>query len=947
MDRSGVVALLCSSEPMPESETIRRVFLGWDASPLPGAVAELRQRYRQKDELDLGQVIVVVPGRRAGRRFLEWLVDASEAEHLVLTTPNIITESELPELLYEQRRPLASPLVQTLAWLRAIRTLEPRIRDNLIPHPPRDDEELGWFRIADVIRRVHVDISADGHTIDSVLSMATTIPGFDDRSRWEALRLARQSYHVQLDAVGTEDRDAARLSAIERNEIACESDIVLIGMIDFNAIIAAMLSRVSGRVTALIAAPADESARFDAFGRLKSASWQDYSVPIRDRQVSYAEDHEGQADAAATWLASHGGRFPVEQVVIGVPDPTVIPLLRRRLADGGVRLRWLDEKTIGDSGPYRLLAAAVRHASSPTYDTFASLVRHPDLSRWLESTGDSIDLAGLDKFYADCLPATLSGPTMGEYGNLSAVIRRVEGLLRLIEGRKSIDEWAKAFAKLLNDVYSERKEWSLDSQPDRVLYESLTGMLKALSEVRQVPGAMAPSVSASDAFAMAFETVSRDALPPSHDPETIELLGWLELPWDTASAVFVTTFNDGFVPTFAGADPFLPDALRARLEIENNARRYARDAYLTTLLTRSREFACVVARRDAGKNPLLPSRLLFTGPDAEVVERAQRWSRSQMRLPVSEPAADRPSPFAVPQPTTFPRTKPGFRITELRDYLACKYRYYLKHVRGLAAVTDTEREFSGAAFGSLIHSVLEAWGNDRSWRECGDADELAQNLVGRLSTIAEANFPDGRPAIRLQVAQAARRFRGFAVSQASLVADGWRVVYAERDRQSLTAPFAMGDGNAVELIGRIDRIDYNPATNTARILDYKTGDKALPPEKAHRRDGAWIDLQLPLYRHLWRRASGLDDVPANANVELAYFQIPRDPQNAGVAIADSWDRAALDDADAVARQVIADIQAEVFWPPADPAPANFEEFAAICLDGLNAPPIDADDEGAP
>jgi len=129
-----------------------------------------------------------------------------------------------------------------------------------------------------------------------------------------------------------------------------------------------------------------------------------------------------------------------------------------------------------------------------------------------------------------------------------------------------------------------------------------------------------------------------------------------------------------------------------------------------------------------------------------------------------------------------------------------------------------------------------------------------------------------------------------------------------------------------------------------RILDYKTGDSAQKPEKAHHNGEQWIDLQLPLYRHLWPAARL--DVPANCTIELAYFNLPKQLDKTAVVRAE-WDGASLMEADEVARQVVRRISSAEFWPPTYPAPDYAEEFAAICLDNrLSSPALGDDDEGA-
>jgi RecB family exonuclease len=49
------------------------------------------------------------------------------------------------------------------------------------------------------------------------------------------------------------------------------------------------------------------------------------------------------------------------------------------------------------------------------------------------------------------------------------------------------------------------------------------------------------------------------------------------------------------------------------------------------------------------------------------------------------------------------------RVTEFRDYLACPYRYYLRHYLQLQTVETTAEELDPATFGTLLHEVLGAF----------------------------------------------------------------------------------------------------------------------------------------------------------------------------------------------------------------------------------------------
>ena len=128
-----------------------------------------------------------------------------------------------------------------------------------------------------------------------------------------------------------------------------------------------------------------------------------------------------------------------------------------------------------------------------------------------------------------------------------------------------------------------------------------------------------------------------------------------------------------------------------------------------------------------------------------------------------------------------------------------------------------------------------------------------------------------------------------------------------------------------------------------RIIDYKTADKHDTPEKTHRKNDAWVDLQLPLYRHLCSTDLAKQFEPLR--VELAYFNLPRELDQTCVAAA-QWDDVVLSNADETARRVIMAIRAGAFEPLTLPPPAFSEDFAAICLDGVLSAPALGDDEEA-
>ncbi len=91
----------------------------------------------------------------------------------------------------------------------------------------------------------------------------------------------------------------------------------------------------------------------------------------------------------------------------------------------------------------------------------------------------------------------------------------------------------------------------------------------------------------------------------------------------------------------------------------------------------------------------------------------------------------------------------------------------------------------------------------------------------------------------------------------------------------------MVDSEPMYLCGQIDRIDVHEVTQKRIIFDYKTGDTPQQPDKTHRRQDAWIDLRLPLYRHL------VKDLGIDRSVQLGYILLPKSLRDVGACMA-SW-----------------------------------------------------------
>lgn len=137
----------------------------------------------------------------------------------------------------------------------------------------------------------------------------------------------------------------------------------------------------------------------------------------------------------------------------------------------------------------------------------------------------------------------------------------------------------------------------------------------------------------------------------------------------------------------------------------------------------------------------------------------------------------------------------------------------------------------------------------------------------------------------------------------------------EIDTQHGGVPLSM-EGPPVGITARIDRIEHHPERGEWAVVDVKTGDTAADPAREHGpRDGAWTDLQLPLYRWLLPRLRDPGgalryDVPSDAIVHLGYLRLSKDP-GAQIEAWATWSDDDLRDALDTARRLVAHLRSGV------------------------------------
>ena len=919
---------------------IRRIFLDWGRTALVAAADYLIARFGSHGVLDLQDVVLAVPGGRAGRRLLEILVDRADPRGLAVVPPVIVTAGALPERLYQAKQPFADELVQQLAWIEALKKSEPQELERLALAARGDDDLLAQLAVGQMLGRLHAELAADGLDCDAVAARGVQIEGFREELRWRALAHVERRYLATLDGLELWDLQTARLYAVEHHECRTDKEIVLLGTVDLNRSVRQMLDQVAGRVTSLVFAPEALADRFDRYGCLLPDRWQDVAINLADDGIEVVDAPADQAKAVVRAIAALGGRYGAEQITVGVPDERIVPYVQQQLGQCGIAARYGAGVPIAQSPPRRLLAAVADYLEGGRFSQLAALVRLPAVDRWLLDQGIGGDwLSELDRYYSQHLPHRLDQQRLAQDTNADS-IRQAHGAIQrwlagLTEPAQPLDRWSRPIVDALLTIFG-RSALDPSLAADRPVLVACEKIHRVMVAHRAVPESLAPKVTGSDAVRLVLRQIAAETIAPLADQHAVELLGWLELVLDDAPALVVTGLNEGIVPGSLNADLFLPNRLRRALGIEDNHRRYARDAYALSALAASRERLKLIAGRTAPEGePLYPSRLLFACDGQTTARRVAAFfdpdaaPHRDVLLPGTlRPGVSR-SQFEIPRPKPLAAPVTSMRVTEFRDYLACPYRYYLRHQLKLKPLEDQAEELDAAAFGSLMHDVLGDFGAGPAAAST-DADEIRQFLGDTLDRIVRRRYGSNTlSAVGVQVEQLRARLAAFAHWQADWARQGWRIELVEQGPKE-GEPALVVDGEPMALRGRIDRVDWHEASGRRIIFDYKSSDTPSDPDKAHRSQEGWTDLQLPLYRHL---AAGMG---IEGPIELGYIALSKDAAKVGESLAD-WTEEDLADADRAAAEVVRNVRAEVFWPPATPPPRVFQEFAAICQDNQFGP----------
>jgi ATP-dependent helicase/nuclease subunit B len=892
---------------------------------------------------DAGDWWYVLPGRRAVRQFEEALARVLPVH---LEPPRGIAQGAWLDIFRPGER-LAIPRRESIhAWSSVLRGLRGgELKLALGVERPAPEAAGAWWALGKRARDLHAEICQAGLSFEQ---LAEQIPG--QNSRWMLWSSMQADYLVGLHGQGMSDG----LVDLSASAVRESGNLAFIAVPTGTALERQTLAELGPRFVAVVLAPESGAAQsmpreggalaaFDEFGFLNQAAWAEAFVPLQLADWFVEDDPASQAQRACQVIrewsqqALQDGNLSHRDVVLAAPDEEVRPFLERHLQRVGLVARDAAGSALEESPPAQLLQALSRMLPDQRFTDVARVLRHTDVEWAMQqhATAAGIEwpevVGCLDAYHEGHLPRHFRDALNSGYSNSVSMQVVWNGLLQglgdLVAGQeRSLAGWCGPLRELLHWVYADR-QFSDTHVQGRV---SAAG-LRALSEVLDTWEAghkpWLPNTSASGALTLWVAELAGQNLPPlgQGDGRELEMLGWHELLWDDSAALLLTGFNEGRVPESVPIDMLLPSPIRRSLGLHDEALLAARDVYLTTALIHTKErFALVGGRHSLIGDPLRPSRLAFHRPDGGIPDALQHAFPAEVEAMPEAPQGEAAEARRLPMLSNAPELQ-RISATDFKAYIASPYLYYVERLLKLGTVSDRERELNPANFGNLVHYVLEQFGQG-DLKNSTDASAIQGELERILMARSNRLFGAAAiPSVHLQVQGLKRRLLWFAIVQAERAAEGWRIEYVEWKPESGGVRFG-SEGEEVDLIGIIDRIDHHPLHGFA-ILDYKTGDKSDKPGPAHcNRKGVWSNLQLPMYALLAKELTGEEPV------RLGYFNVGKEPDKVHVEMA-SWDSDALNAAYKVGREVIGGIRAARFEHKAK-APTYSPVMAALVGDTL-------------
>lgn len=915
---------------------ITRKFLGWERPLLDLATEKLTQDQGLTDEvLDFSKLIFFLPTSQSCRRFRMNITRNAAADNAVVFPGKITTLTSLISRI-EDEDGVVNSATSFMLWVEVLKAANIADLNSLFPLEIENRNEIRWrIGLAEKLFGLQNRLGEAGLTITDVAEKDV-----EEIDRWQDLATLEKAYLDALENNGLTELNRAK-AAFDSFAFSGIEKIVVAGVPDPIPLLLDKLKLISANtpVEIWIHAPESESDKFDEIGRPIAQYWEDAHIDIPNESWIHLEGTSRQQGEEVvdilSSLCTPDNSLDAADFALCSANEELFSDISYALFKQGVAVYNPSGTKMDKMSVYHLLNSFFSLIMKKDFESVSLLIRNPDYLRYFirKSGAENIleIFTEVDKYLPDHLSTPISSLPEFENPIINTLVNEMTQLIKEFNSGSFFD----FIRRFLSDTYNSL-EFSPHTREEDKIFCSAASNVDTLLKELHCP--IAEKMNKTELLEVFIKLLSKKTVYPEQNEDSIDLHGWLEMPWENAPNIIIAGMNEGWLPESVVGDVFLPDSMLSQLGLNDNRKRFARDTYILHSLLRSRTNGTVniiVGKQNKNSDPLKPSRLLFKCDKEKLIERSEHLFAD---APEDMLDKEKSLPFWKLTKPEFNKEVKRISVTEFRNYLACPFRFYLQKCLKMDDVTYENNEMDAREFGNITHGVLEDFGKCTEMNECSDPGAIKEFLDKTVD--AHFNLKFGPKAERplpilVQYESLKQRLAKFAEIQAQQVVEGWKI--------SGTEIKIIGNIKGIDISGKIDRVEVNSRNGRIRILDYKTVDSSqinrLSPEKVHIKNAnnivpecavfeyegknkCWIDLQLPLYAILLQKNSEY----TGKDLECGYFNLHKTITHTDIYLWESMNTY-LEAAESCLEKVLDNINNKVFWPPSEKV--TYEHFERI------------------
>lgn len=323
-------------------------------------------------------------------------------------------------------------------------------------------------------------------------------------------------------------------------------------------------------------------------------------------------------------------------------------------------------------------------------------------------------------------------------------------------------------------------------------------------------------------------------VPFSGEPlKGMQIMGMLETRSLDFENVFILSMNEGILPRGGSSGSFIPYHLRKAFRLPTYEDEDASAAYYFYRLIQKAKNVCLLYNTEPGN--------LSAGEKSRfIMQMENELAPSSKNIVFEELILDVPAIINKKKEITIAKDTgvinklkeiKGFSATSLISYISCPLKFYLERIAGLKEEDDIEEFFGGATFGNIFHSVMKILYESYTGKFIRKEDfkNISRRLDSEFDSILDAAFKDvdEKRAYAAELQGKNLLYKGIIKKLAEKIIENdekdapFKILGLEKPFETKIEAVINGVKGEVTLYGRIDRVDEKD--NTARIIDYKTG----------------------------------------------------------------------------------------------------------------------------